>query len=285
MGMFKTMSTSANPMNSARSSLDSLSQKLEARRQAFMQKKEGKTEDKAETPADAQNTAKETEKKDESVKMDAAKEWGFKDTEPEVDAKTEAKAAPESEVEGEKAEEGEKATEEPKVEEPKVHKPGFRERLNTRVAEKKQSVSDNYKAKNPDKHAKLAHYFTQASDLWDETFPNNAKEAQKKIDARKAKAREAKEHEAKIKDMTEEELAELEESIPEWKRSAIVVTEKEEVKQRGLFGRMKDRVKDKVTSSDRWKDIEQSEDYDKIQKLRKEVQEFKGDVKEQAEQS
>ena len=66
--------------------------------------------------------------------MDASKEWGFKDTEPEVDAKTEAKAAPE--VEGEKAE-GEKATEQPKVEEPKVHKPGFRERLNTRVAEKK----------------------------------------------------------------------------------------------------------------------------------------------------
>jgi len=89
--------------------------------------------------------------------MDATKEWGFKDNEPDIFAKTEAKAAPE--VEGEKAEEGEKATEEPKVEEPKVHKPGFRERLNTRVAEKKQSVSDNYKAKNPDKHAKLAHIF------------------------------------------------------------------------------------------------------------------------------
>lgn len=85
--------------------------------------------------------------------------------------------------------------------------------------------------------------------------------------------------------MTEEELAELEESIPEWKRSAVVVTEKEEVKKRGLLGRMKDSVKDKVTSSDRWKDIEQSEDYEKLRQLRKEVQEFKGDVREQAEQS
>lgn len=249
-----------------------------------MQKKEGKTEDKAETPADAQNTTQETEKKDESVKMDASKEWGFEDAEPKAEAKTDAtKAAPE--VDGEKAEEGEKAKVEPKVEEPKVHVPGFRERLNMKVAEKKQSISDNYKAKNPDKHAKLANYLSQATDLWDETFPNNAKEAQKKIDARKAKARVAKEHEAKIKDMTEEELAELEESIPEWKRSAIVVTEKEEVKKRGFLGRMKDSVKDKVTSSDRWKDIEQSEEYEKIQKLRKEVQEFKGDVKEQAEQS
>ena len=69
------------------------------------------------------------------------------------------------------------------------------------------------------------------------------------------------------------------------KTQSIVVTEKEEVKKRGFLGRMKDSVKDKVTSSDRWKDIEQSEEYEKIQKLRKEVQEFKGDVKEQAEQS
>lgn len=39
--MFKKgVSTSANPLNSARTSLDSLSQKLEARRQAFMSKKE-----------------------------------------------------------------------------------------------------------------------------------------------------------------------------------------------------------------------------------------------------
>jgi len=100
--------------------------------------------------------------------MDASKEWGFEDAEPKVEAKTDAtKATPE--VDGEKAEEGEKAKVEPKVEEPKVHVPGFRERLNMKVAEKKQSISD--------KHAKLANYLSQATDLWDETFPNNAKEA------------------------------------------------------------------------------------------------------------
>lgn len=48
---------------------------------------------------------------------------------------------------------------------------------------------------------------------------------------------------------------------------------------------MKDKVKDKVTSTDRYKEFEQSEEFEKIQKFRKEVQEFRGDVKEQAEQS
>jgi hypothetical protein len=44
--------------------------------------------------------------------------------------------------------------------------------------------------------------------------------------------------------MTEEELAAMEESIPEWKRTALVATESgEPEKKRGLFGRMKDRVK------------------------------------------
>lgn len=81
--------------------------------------------------------------------------------------------------------------------------------------------------------------------------------------------------------MTEEELAEMEESIPEWKRSALVATESgEPVKKKGVFGRMKDSVKDKVYSTDQFKNFEQSEEYEKLQKLRKEVQEFKGDVKE-----
>lgn len=48
---------------------------------------------------------------------------------------------------------------------------------------------------------------------------------------------------------------------------------------------MKEKVKDKVTSTDRYKEFEQSEEFEKIQKFRKEVQEFRGDVKEQAEQS
>ena len=42
--------------------------------------------------------------------------------------------------------------------------------------------------------------------------------------------------------MTPEEIAEMEEQIPEWKRNAVVIMstdEEEEMQQRGVFGRMK----------------------------------------------
>merc|ERR1712166_1497677 len=63
----------------------------------------------------------------------------------------------------------------------------------------------------------------------------------------------------------------MEESIPEWKRSAIVVTEGlEQTKKKGIFGKMKDRVREKVYSSEQHKEFEQTEEYEKLKKLRKE---------------
>lgn len=212
-------------------------------------RKEGTTE----TPAEEQTTKAEPEaekeKKDESVKMESAAKEPEKKEEPEL--KTEAKATPDLE--------GEQAQEEEKTEEVKSSRKddradrivGFRQRLGERYQEKKQSIIDNHKAKDPEKHEKYLEKFKLAQDLWDETFPSPAREAQKKIDARKAKARVIKDHEEKIKDMTEEELAAMEESIPEWKRTAMVVTEsKEEVKQKGIFGKMKDKVREKVYSTE-----------------------------------
>lgn len=59
-----------------------------------------------------------------------------------------------------------------------------------------------------------------------------------------------------IKDLTEEQLAAYEESIPEWKKGALVVTEKgEPVKHRGILGRMKDKVADKITSSEKYQEF------------------------------
>ena len=215
----------------------------------------------------------ESAAKDEKTETKAKIDKFFaKDAEPEVNA--------DQTTEGDKT--TEKAETKAKEQEPiKPRLPGLREKLEQRYNEKTQEISDNYKAKNPEKHAKYLEKFNAASDLWDKTFPNPTREAQKKVAARKEKARIQKEHEEKIKDMTEEELAAMEESIPEWKRTALVATESgEPEKKRGVFGRMKDRVKEKVTSTDSFKNFEQSDEYEKLQKLRKEVQEFKGDVKE-----
>jgi len=43
------------------------------------------------------------------------------------------------------------------------------------------------------------------------------------MQARKDRAKKAREHEEAMKDMTPEEIEAMEESIPEWKRSALVI--------------------------------------------------------------
>ena len=66
---------------------------------------------------------------------------------------------------------------------------------------------------------------------------------------RKERAKLAREWEEKQAEMTPEELAAMEDSIPEWKRNALVVAsddEEDEEQGRGMFGRMKDNVADKI---------------------------------------
>ena len=96
----------------------------------------------------------------------------------------------------------------------------WREKLNQKVQDKSEALEKN----NP----KLHKYGVQFKDLWDETFPKGDIEAQKKLKARREKAKIQKELEAKMKEMTEEELEAYMESIPEWKRGALVhVADKE----------------------------------------------------------
>jgi hypothetical protein len=51
-----------------------------------------------------------------------------------------------------------------------------------------------------------------------------------------------------------------------------------------MFGKMKDKIKGKVSNqvkgTDAYKNFEQSEDYQKLRQFQKEYKEFKGDVKE-----
>ena len=75
------------------------------------------------------------------------------------------------------------------------------------------------------KNPKLHQYGVQFKDLWEETFPKGDIEAKKKLAARREKAKKQKEMEAKMKEMTEEELEAYMESIPEWKRGALVNVE------------------------------------------------------------
>lgn len=98
-------------------------------------------------------------------------------------------------------------------------------------------------------HKKTSYCYSYLREVWQETFPNEKEKAKTKIDERKERARIAKEYQEKMKDMTQEEIDAYMEKIPEWKRGALVVSnaeEKEEQETKGLFGRTKDRFKDRI---------------------------------------
>ena len=62
------------------------------------------------------------------------------------------------------------------------------------------------------------------------------------------------------------------ESIPEWKRNALVVTDKpkEEEKKRGMFGRAKDAMGAKISETEAYQKFKESDDYKELQNKRKE---------------
>ena len=68
--------------------------------------------------------------------------------------------------------------------------------------------------------------------------------------------------------MTPEELAAMEEEIPEWKRNALVIASDDEdgegERKRGVFGRAKDAVGEKISSTQAAQNFYESEEYKKI---------------------
>lgn len=64
----------------------------------------------------------------------------------------------------------------------------------------------------------------------------------------------------------------MEEAIPDWKKGAVTVTDgatKEE--KAGIFGKLKKGVAKKISNTDAAKQFYQSEEYKRIENLRKEM--------------
>lgn len=87
--------------------------------------------------------------------------------------------------------------------------------------------------------------------------------------------------------MTQEEIDALEEAIPEWKRTALVLQDDEEEaqKEESRFRKVKNKLGEKISSTEAAQKFYQSEEYDRIKKLRSEIKEFKSEVNEQIDNS
>jgi hypothetical protein len=78
--------------------------------------------------------------------------------------------------------------------------------------------------------------------------------------------------------MSPEELEEYENSIPEWKKRALVVADDQKAaeQEKGRFGKLKDKVSNTAAA----KKFYESEEYEKLKSYRNDYQEFKGNLKE-----
>ena len=159
-----------------------------------------------------------------------------------------------------RAEDGAKQSEEPKAA-PKLS-------MKQRMAAQLAATNERYAEKYPKAHARVSRYCKVLNDVWQETFPNTELKVQDKMALRKERAKLAREMEEKQKNMTPEEIAAMEESIPEWKRNALVIAsddeEEEEKRERGIFGKMKAKVGERVGNTEAAQKFYQSEEYKKI---------------------
>lgn len=152
-----------------------------------------------------------------------------------------------------------------------------------RVKDRCATLSTSIETKFPRVHRSTTSCVTYMKDVWNETFPNERKQVKSKMDDRKERARVAKEHAEKMKDMTPEEIDAYMQQIPEWKRGALVVaqTEEEQIEeQKGVFRRTKDKISRRINDTEYVRNFKESEEYERINKLRAEYQEFKGELKE-----
>jgi hypothetical protein len=127
------------------------------------------------------------------------------------------------------------------------------------------------------KYPALASKIETFKDVWAETFPNAERDMKRRQDMRKKNARMARETQEKLKEMTPEEIEEMEKNTPEWKRGALVVTEANQGQEKkGIFGS----VKEKVSKTDAAQKFFQSSEYEKLKEARGNFSEFKDKFRE-----
>lgn len=197
-----------------------------------------------------------------------------KKAEAKPDAKSEAK--PEAEAKTEAAsEEAKEKTAEPEI---KVKRVPYKERVQAKCS----SINESFGKKFPAAHAKTNYCFNYLTEVWEETFPSGKSIASTKIEKRKERAKFIRELEEKAEEMDPEELEEYMESIPEWKRGALVVTNNaaEEEEVRGLFSRLKSKLGDRIYETDAYQRYKESDEYKELKKVRAEVRDFRADVKD-----
>lgn len=154
------------------------------------------------------------------------------------------------------------------------------------IYSKKQKIMDEYYEQIENKYPRVAKNLSFFKEVWDETFPSPEKEMKRKQELRKNLAKAQREEEERLKELTPEEIEEMEKSIPEWKRNALVTTDQEVVEEKlSTYMRMKQKAKQSFDKTKFAEEYYESEEYKKLQETRAHYSEFKSVLKDEVEMS
>lgn len=236
---------------------------LQMRKKLFKEKKQEVVEKMVEKEVNKMQQEQQTEaEQDSKVKSEAT------DASKTATGTDEAKDA----TSGTQEQPSEESTKEP--EQPSEPKISAMTRLKTRMSSTGEAI--NQKAPFLYKSGSFI------KELWKETFPNDSNKVKSRIGRRKEVAQMQQKY-------TEEELEEMQESIPEWKRTAVTMVDEDEVekKEAGYLRRLTRKVTSKISDTSIAKSISESEEYREFRKKYREVKQesemFKEDLKEEVE--
>ena len=146
------------------------------------------------------------------------------------------------------------------------------------VSEKTSAFNSKIEEKYPTLHRKTSVTCSYIKEVWQETFPNPDGRVKSKMQTRKEIATKLKMQEQ----LSPEELEALEGQIPEWKKGALVMTDEKPIEETpSLFKRLKNKVVSKAADTKVVKNFKESEEYKRIEEVRKEMQEFKHNLKDE----
>lgn len=204
----------------------------------------------------------------------AAKDQTTEATDQTKEAKSGVEEGKDKTTEAEQTSEEQKAEEAEK--EPEEDKPGKFAILRSKVTATRDRVGEKFPF--------VQKTGTFIKDIWQETFPSDDKNVKKRIEKRREIAKMQKQY-------TEEELDEMQEQIPEWKRTAVTTVDEDKVQgeNSGLFKKFYKKVGTKISDTSIAKKIVESEEYKEFKKkyrdVKTEASTFKEDLKDEVESS
>eukprot|EP01022_Parablepharisma_sp_SALTPOND_P017056 TRINITY_DN2643_c0_g1_i1.p3 TRINITY_DN2643_c0_g1~~TRINITY_DN2643_c0_g1_i1.p3 ORF type:complete len:357 (+),score=97.80 TRINITY_DN2643_c0_g1_i1:5053-6123(+) len=156
---------------------------------------------------------------------------------------------------------------------PQPSKPGIVSKAREKVAGWCLLAGNKVQVKMPRVYDFTAKHGKSFIKLWHETFPNKEDLIRAKMDRVKQMAREQNELEEKMKNMTEEEIKKIQESIPEHMRNALVIKAEEKKHTGGIWST--------IAESDAAKKLRETKEYKEFSEVKQGIKDFADILKEE----